>query len=222
MRDSTWNVFSCRIKRKRACSSWPSRCDWWVIILYWSKEPWADYIFIITVFVVEARRQWVKENAAEVLCWAARDNFTTVLVFLTFTSLRDKWPSSSFFCFSFLFPPSHLWFNRSGPVTGAFIWPWPVLATQKWEARLGASVDHDKVFTFRLPAWHLQSPALLSCLHLFPERAELTWGAAMLSAVLASSLSCDFSRARRAASFTSLNFSENFIKKKQQKNRKKW
>lgn len=39
---------------------------------------------------------------------------------------------------------------------------------------------------------------------------ELTWGAAMLSAELASSLSWDFSRARRAASFTSLNFSENF------------
>lgn len=35
----------------------------------------------------------------------------------------------------------------------------------------------------------------------------------MVSAVLASSLSCDFSRARRAASFTSLNLSENFFKR---------
>lgn len=34
----------------------------------------------------------------------------------------------------------------------------------------------------------------------------------MVRAVLANSLSCDFSRARRAASFTSLNFSENFLK----------
>lgn len=40
----------------------------------------------------------------------------------------------------------------------------------------------------------------------------------MLSAELASSLSCDFSRARRAASFTSLNFSENFSKGDKQSN----
>lgn len=35
----------------------------------------------------------------------------------------------------------------------------------------------------------------------------------MVSAVFASSLSCDFSRARRAASFTSLNLSENFFRR---------
>lgn len=43
---------------------------------------------------------------------------------------------------------------------------------------------------------------------------SLTWGAAMVRAELASSLSCDFSRARRAASFTSLNLSENLKKRR--------
>lgn len=148
-------------------------CNYSLLIKKW---PWADYIFIITVLASEASWQQWAENVDATHCWAAWDNFTIVLVSLTFSSLGDKWPSSSFFLpfFSHSLRPSFdlitAVLSNTCKVTGVYCLTLacthsvsPVL---QWRnASLDISVDHDKVFTCTLPAWYLQRFAPFTCSH---------------------------------------------------------
>lgn len=92
-RDIAWNVFCPSAGRKRA-----------LFCMTRQIEVIGNYSLLIRRGLGQPTflsfRMLLPEDSGEGMrysCWAAQDNFTVVLLFLTFSSRGDEWPSSSFF-----------------------------------------------------------------------------------------------------------------------------